>query len=883
MLQKIVLAPSLGGTDYLKTLAGLGADPKGTFWVRYFTDIELAKYMMQCSGVICPKSFVTNLYLSARLYNDVKKIEYFSKSSFEDVFNLVKSVNELRKCIPNNESENIKKLLNVETFKRKNLAVLQYYDLLIYTLNSENIIDEIGLIRYAIDNSNPIENAEFIRYEQFEYSKLSIELLNKAAGKEVEPIKLFEDKKPVISSYTKAFGQNSEIEDILNCIYTNKYKFDECIIAAGDVNAYGKILSNYQATLKFPLIINSDQSINDTYVGRLFNSICEWNANHNHYKYLVELLNSREFNLDLFRQDIEYDEDYAIKVNTDLKLTKYEVFNFDLIIKTTGDLKLGIDDPDKNNHRLIAYDNLIQRQLSELPEDKYVQRDAIVITYVKKINEIFNKGIIHFLKRYRVEDDSNLSIERNALEKYLYLLSYGQQFSIPDKDIIRFLDKVAVGARKPAAGSLFLTSITNSISFLRKHLFIVGLDSKVFPGKVAEDPIVLDQDYKEFGVEEASTRKMKENKRLFEDLIGVATSLGIDIHLSYAYYNSETAKEQNASSVFFETYRKEKGNNKTVNDLNKEFTDKNQTVFKQVGFFDYDLFPLSVLGRKAKNTVRVQSHEVDKSTLEVEDASSLISYHGLSWSAIEKYIECPYKFFLSALLHIDQEDTKDIYTLIPANDIGHIAHELMEVCLSTSSLEEFLQLSERKIRDYFIAHPSDNPQAEKAEIEDFLEMMKNGYELEKKENSQSVLREEDIYTTHKKSQLRIHGFPDKVARLSDGTYRVVDYKTGNSVHHDVDDANSVLQGALYAYILENAKTKLNPTGTKPIRVSEFVFRYLKSNINISSSSKDHNIQEYMDVLDDWLMKIAESLKTGVFEQTGNCATCFFKSVCGGKK
>ena len=62
MLQKIVLAPSLGGTDYLKTLAGLGVDPKGTFGVRYFSTLDLAKYLMQCNGVICEKRFINTYY-----------------------------------------------------------------------------------------------------------------------------------------------------------------------------------------------------------------------------------------------------------------------------------------------------------------------------------------------------------------------------------------------------------------------------------------------------------------------------------------------------------------------------------------------------------------------------------------------------------------------------------------------------------------------------------------------------------------------------------------------------------------------------------------------------------------------------------------------------
>ena len=882
MQEKVILTPSLEGTDYLKSLAAFNKDPKLTFGVRIFHTIELAKYLMQLNGVSCNKKFITDVVLAAKLYHLVKNIAYFEKSSFEDVFNLLKSVNDLRRCISFDEGKEIEDRLPRDLFKKKNEAIISFYHLMINLMNEENIIDEIGLIRYAIDNCEPVDDIEFIRYEEFIYTNLDIALINRAAGKEIKPTSLINEHQEKIKSYTKAFGQTNEIESIISYIYKNKIKFDECVIVASDVNSYGKILSNYQATLKFPLVVNSGQPIDDTSAGRLFASLCTWIEKHNHLDYLKAVLFSQEFNLEQFKKDIDLPDNFG-DVNNELKLSYHDRISFDSIIETVGNLKLGFASFDKNDDRFNAYKSLLLERKVEAPLDNKVRRDLVIYDYVEIIKSIFDRGLLEFLSRYTLINHDNESVELHALDRYLLVLSLAITYDMPFYEVVKFLSHVVVGSRKPQPGALFLTSIDNAMSFLRKHLFVVGLDSKAFPGRVAEDPNIFDRDYECFGINKASSRKMNENKLNYHNLIEYASSLDVDIHLSYAYYNSETIKEQNASSVLFETYKKENGEDKTVGDFNEEFKKDNQTKYQKVGFFEEELFPLSRIGEQTKKNVFVKPQSVDESILGNESAIDLISKKGLSATAIGKYIDCPYEFFLSVVLGIEQESDTDIYQIIPANDMGTLAHELMENFSLEKSKKEFLELSEKKFREYLIMHPSDNPQGEDEQLEEFLFMMSNGYDMEKKENQPSVLREEDLLAIHEPTQLRIHGFPDKVVKLSDGTYRVEDYKTGNNVKHDVDKPETMIQGAHYAYLLEHGKNKLNNYGRKKIKVSEFVFHYLKSKQSVSSYDYDHNIDEYMKYFDEILAQIKESLDSGEFPQSGNCEKCFFKDICGGKK
>ena len=66
------------------------------------------------------------------------------------------------------------------------------------------------------------------------------------------------------------------------------------------------------------------------------------------------------------------------------------------------------------------------------------------------------------------------------------------------------------------------------------------------------------------------------------------------------------------------------------------------------------------------------------------------------------------------------------------------------------------------------------------------------------------MKEEDIECVHE-CGLRIHGFPDRVEKLEDGTYCVVDFKTGREVEHIENDPSTCFQALIYAYILEKTK------------------------------------------------------------------------------
>ena len=859
--QTIILSNLLKQDEYLKTLAKFD---RGLFATRIFNTLDLANYLLQLSGVVLNKQFINNQDLSASLYHKVKKIEYFENYTFKDVIGLLNSVNSLRYSIVNNEENEINTKLVVGTFQRKNEAVKSFYSLLNEYLNKNNLVDEVGIVRFALENTKSFENINFVRYDNELLMPLEIALLNKAAGKDVTPSKLGDNKILIIKSYTKAFGQVNEVERIIDYINTNKIPFDECLVAAADLKDYSKILSNYRDVLGIPLTIGGGTSILETNPGKMFAAITEWINGHYHTDYFNQIIYSTFFNLNKLKEELEIPEDFT-DLNSDLEYP--HLLDEETVFKIIGDLKLGFDS-NVNSERYEAAKALVDKN----PDDVEYKSKGKALVFVQKFIEVINKGKANFIEEYTLLDEDNLAVEQAALDKITTLLSYITNYDIPEEDIEKMILGITLGSEKPQPGYLHVTTIEKSISCLRNHLFVAGLSSNNFPGKSVEDPIVMDIDYAKFGISEFSNKKVIENKDSYFTLLGFANEMGSDIHISYAYYNSESLKEQNASSVIFETYKKEFGEDKTLEDLNNSF--KNGGKFLTVSYFENKLLSSSEVGKNIKEHKRIETKTIDSKEHKDIVVDFACGRKGFSASAVTNFAKCPYSFFLQSVLGLEEPDETDIYEVIDAMSLGTIAHSLLEnLDKSKTTKQEFVALAKQKIDEYLVFHPTDNIGGKNKEKQEFANMMSNAYDLE--EGEKAALRESDLSYEYDDPKIQIHGLPDKVIKLSDGTYKVIDYKTGRSVHHSVDDIPSMIQCTMYSYLVERRfKSK----------VSSFEYRYIKANKSVNSDDKGYDMATHYQNLTNVLTELKTALDTGISQtNTKSCDSCFYSGVCRKKK
>ena len=866
--QTIILSNHINESEKLKSLALFN---KKTINTHYFNALELARYLLQLSGIVVKEEFISNEEVAARLYKDIKKLSYFKNCSFNDVLHLINSLNDLRRYIVGEEETEFYKHLPMGDFINKNHALTEVYELMKMNLfENNNLIDEVGIIRYALEHIKSFPNIDFINYD--DPYPLHQALINKAAGKEAIRAVVNNDKPLVVSSYTKAFGQTNEVENILYYIDKNKIPFDQCLIAAAETKDYANIFNNYKDLLKLPLTIGTGVILLETRPGKLFSIVNDWMDNLYHTSYLKRVIYDESFNLDEFKKVLQIPEDNFKAINKTLEYP--ESISLDSIIATVGDMKMSFN-KDENNQKLDEYQSLLDKHLNEGFNLEATQRRKIELEYVIRFIDELNNGLLYFVKKYALIDNAK---DDNALNKIVKYFNYHDKYDISYEDTKKAIFAQNVGRESLKEGELYFTSIDHALSCLRPHLFIVGLSSNNFPGMSKEDPMLLDEDYEAFGVFNASTRDIARNKDTFFKLLEEAKDNDVSIHLSYAYYNSQTLKEQNASSVIFESYKKENGDDKTIEDLNNEFKNTSQNKFKVVEFFNEDVLPISHIGKAVSNNQKMAFIDCPNSQTNTPiDITDLVKKSkGYSASSITNYAHCPYLFYLTEVVKMPQPEQVDIYQIIAPNECGTLAHYLLETLDKSivKTKEEFAKIAALRFDEYLLMHRPLNQVAANIEKQRFIEMMENAYEMEG--DTKTLFKEEDVIYTHS-SGIKIHGFPDKVIENKDGTARVIDYKTGNRVKHFSDDIASMIQCTMYAYLVEKVKHKT---------VTSFEYWYLRHKHIVYSDDNGETMSDHYQNLDHTLNALKRSLKTGEFDTNPSfCDNCYYKDICmkGGKK
>lgn len=162
---------------------------------------------------------------------------------------------------------------------------------------------------------------------------------------------------------------------------------------------------------------------------------------------------------------------------------------------------------------------------------------------------------------------------------------------------------------------------------------------------------------------------------------------------------------------------------------------------------------------------------------------------------------------LKRVLKVSEPEDEKPFEVIAANTRGKLAHALMETTANSDvSPEAFLKVSSEYFDRFILEHPPLVPQKVAAEREKFLDMMKTAYPMAP--HRKVILKEEEIHCEHE-SGVKLHGFPDRVEELDDGTCLVVDFKAGRDIKHTPDDIDTCLQIVLYAYIMEQKGYKIS--------------------------------------------------------------------------
>lgn len=258
---------------------------------------------------------------------------------------------------------------------------------------------------------------------------------------------------------------------------------------------------------------------------------------------------------------------------------------------------------------------------------------------------------------------------------------------------------------------------------------------------------------------------------------------------------------------------------------------------------------------------------------------------------IEKFMSCPYRWFLSRLLRLKALEEPTAAESMDALQKGTLVHEILHHYLEqkTRTRKKLGEIARKCLNDYVDLHGSlheimvEKVETEVSEMLDVFWLFESSLAtLPPTQQQQAEFAfgrgdgAQKVAIKVGKRELSLNGSIDRVDVRPDEIL-LLDYKTGNRKNYDLTKATMAekIQPWLYAEVLRNVLS------------AQFKDRPIKTGYLALKGNKDAtaDVLPYDDVKRDELMDllgyIADALASGFTVQTAYaCGDCEYQSVCG---
>jgi diguanylate cyclase (GGDEF)-like protein len=233
----------------------------------------------------------------------------------------------------------------------------------------------------------------------------------------------------------------------------------------------------------------------------------------------------------------------------------------------------------------------------------------------------------------------------------------------------------------------------------------------------------------------------------------------------------------------------------------------------------------------------------------------------LSYSKINMYLTCPRRYKFSYVDGLSAKFKRDMPYLSMGESVHSTLHKFFNLPVEKRSFEQLQHLLKRCwLRKGYKDLTEERDYGHKAL--DILENFYNNFDSKIK----PVLLEK--FFSIEDTNFRLCGKIDRVDKLDNDEYEVIDYKTGNYVPSEEEVQND-LQMKIYGLGVKNL------VKTYPQKCS---FIFLLHNEKISIELNEEILQETKNIINDTALKIAND---EIFEPKKNqfCHSCDFAQIC----
>lgn len=652
------------------------------------------------------------------------------------------------------------------------------------------------------------------------------------------------DRNPGLQIY-RAYGESNEAKKVIRILKRDAINLDDAVIYATSSQLYNQILYNLSCAYNLPMTFEGGISVSNTSPGKLLLSVLEWVSEKYSVPKFCSMLTGGFFKF-------SNNEISPLKISKILKESKiaWGRKRYKKILES--ELENATND---NKEEIIS---VILSELNtvfdEIPD---AENDASI-----SLSE-FAKGLINILNKHtRIRNEADASALTTLTENLSQLADYSTQ-EFQENEIIKMLKKLVYGininSSSAKAGHIHITGFQNGIWHDRKHNFILGLDAEKFPGKGGESPFLLDMEKEQIGYIQTSIQKKSRNIYKMTELL--ANTNG-KIYAMFTKYDTEAARLQSPSSLLQQIYRLQKklgesapaeqhtesylpfkNNEKEILDetelwLHKAFysggISNNEEIFASA-------YPVLNKGLFALSERQSSINEYNGCELNISDdiVNKLLFEKTFSNAKLETMGSCPLRFFFQNILYLKPLDEYeyDPWKWLDPLERGTLLHRIFELFYKElinkkempkfdkhiGILENIAKTETEKLKD-LLQPPSETVyESEFNEIMDscriFLQkestkLSKEGHPLYLELYFGNYPENEDssfppaVFTLPSGREIKLSGRIDRIDQLNDGSYKIIDYKTGSTREYSSNEyfkKGKQLQHALYSLAFEKLK------------------------------------------------------------------------------
>ena len=671
--------------------------------------------------------------------------------------------------------------------------------------------------------------------------------------------------------FIQTYGEYNETREVLRKIIKEEYPFDKVQVFYTTQEPYSQYFYQLSLLYQIPMTFHSGISIKNSCPAQFLFSLFDWIIDNYSIAKLITLLKYSSLDRNIRSTGTEQKFASLLRQSPIGWGRERYLPGFDLAIE---EREKQINNTSKEKAKELSDDiqhlftlkEWIEELFKEIPDQKFEHLISLsrlaggLLRLVKKYAQK-EKG--------NIDEEAELIIEHtlDALQ-----IDISTQITINESLLLikNLIEQERINCSTPLPGHLHIASYKKGIWIDRLYTFLVGMDYQKFPGNSNGETLLLETEIHPFQHLLNNNQKNKiEQLRLLQLIL----SRREKICLSFSGYHTTAQREQSPANLFFQLFRFQKKNINLdysifYQDLSpaRSFIPENSIEILDEGeFFLYfakqekmDLQSLYAQkyitfweGIRADRIRTEGGFNAYNGNIQVNaDITDPRKNRGivLSASKLERIAYCPYLYFLLDILKIKppKEMAYDPFTWLDPLERGLLLHKIFErfyrILLSSSNgrkvapsysqhwnlLKETAEESLAERRRY-LAPPGELVyEAEKKEILESCQIfLKEEEEIHKRYSNHPLYfelafgtrdNEHEILGKIKAIELKIpdgnrisiQGKIDRVDVLPDGTFLVIDYKTGSSRDYKKKNPfrhGQQIQHALYAMAVEDILAK----------------------------------------------------------------------------